>query len=159
MPRLADYEQRMLDGEMGGFKQAAMKFIVRYGEVLGAEELCEVSRATLFIGAQRYLDCYPGGTDYEKIFSQFYLCSEETLPMGKVADCCKAQTCGAACDYFEYEKTHLTAKFHEKNRRFLQKTKEMGVKIVDSCTPYYVGWVPLMGEHGEQQRVSIAMVR
>jgi len=144
---LKDYEQQMLNGEMGAFKQAAMKFIVRYAEVLGAEELCEVSRATLFIGAQHYLDCYDDNVDYEKIFSEFYLCADETVPFGKMADSCKVQTCGASCDFREYKRTRLSAAYHEKNRRFLQATKDMGVKIVESCTPYYVGWLPLMGEH------------
>lgn len=26
-------------------------------------------------------------------------------------------------------------------------TRDIGVKIVESCTPYYVGWIPIMGEH------------
>ena len=137
----------MLKGEFGAFKQAALKFIVRYAEVLGAQELCEVSRATMFIGAQRYLDCYFENEDYEKIFSEFYLCADEPLTLGQTADHCKAQTCAAACDYFDYKKSHLSAEFHAKNKRFLHATRDMGVSIVDSCTPYYLGWVPLMGEH------------
>jgi len=144
---LTDYEKQMLDGQMGKFKQKAMQFIVRYAEVLGAEELCEVSRATLFIGAQHYLDCYPEDTDYKKIFSEFYLCSNEIVEFGKASSYCKTQTCAACCDLKEYERTHLSREFHERNRRYLEITKEMGVKIVDSCTPYYVGWVPMMGEH------------
>ncbi len=147
MLRLSPYEEAMRNGDMGAFKQKAMEFIIRYGEVLGAEELCEVSRATLFIGAQHYLDCYGADVDYESIFSEFYLCSDERLAFGAVADTCSAQTCAAACDYFECERTHQSPGRWERNRAFLEKTKAAGVKIVDSCTPYYVGWVPLFGEH------------
>ena len=39
MIKLTKYEQQMLDGEMGEFKQIAMKNIVKYAEVVGAEEL------------------------------------------------------------------------------------------------------------------------
>ncbi len=147
MVRLTDYEQKMLQGEMGAFKQKAMEFIVRYAKVLSAEELCEVSRATLFIGAQHYLDCYPPDTDYARIFSEFYLCSEKNVEFGEIADECKAQTCASCCDLHGYERTHQTAQYHARDRRYLEITKEMGVKIVESCTPYYVGWLPLMGEH------------
>lgn len=147
MVNLTSYEQDMLSGKMGAFKQKAMEFIVRYARVLGAEELCEVSRATLFIGAQHYLDCYAEETPYEKIFSEFYLCSDETVPFGQVASCCKTQTCAGCCDISEYERTHLSREFHERNQHYLEITKKMGVSIVDSCTPYYVGWVPMMGEH------------
>ena len=147
MLKLTDYEQKMLEGEMGAFKQSAMKFIVRYAGVLGAEELCGISRATMFIGAQRYLDCYQGDESYEKIFSQFYLCSDETPALGKVADSCDAQTCVGACDITEYKRTRLSEEFHKRNAGFLRITRDMDVKIVDCCAPYLLGWIPLMGEH------------
>lgn len=147
MVRLTQYEQEMLDGKLGKFKQKAIEFIVRYANVLGANELCEVSRATLFIGAQRYLDCYSNDEDYKKIFSEFYLCTEELLEPGKIAESCDAQTCGACCDLNDFKKSRISQKHHEKNWRFLKETLKMGVNIVDSCTPYYVGWIPLMGEH------------
>lgn len=147
MLRLEETDKRMLDGSMGPMKQKAMEFIVRYANVLGAEELCDVLRATLFIGAQHYLDCYPPEEDYKKIFSEFFLCSEEPLDFCKVADTCKAQTCGAPCDFRDCERTHLSKEYQKRNMSYLNTTREMGVKIVESCTPYYVGWLPLMGEH------------
>ncbi|MCL2162963.1 MAG: aconitase X catalytic domain-containing protein [Oscillospiraceae bacterium] len=146
MIRLTQYEQDMLDGKQGKFKQKAMEFIVRYASVIGAEELCEISRATLFVGAQHYLYCYSDGTDYQKIFSEFYLCSDEPLELGKISDSCEAQTCEGACDLFGFEKTHVTRAQFEKNALFLEETLKMGISIVDSCSPYYLGWIPLMGE-------------
>ena len=145
--KLTDDEQRMLQGELGNFKQKAMEFNIRYASVLGAGELCEVSRATLFIGAQHYLDCYGNREDYRTIFSEFYLSSPEPVDFDAMAPCCKVQTCAGSCDYFEREKTHVPADRHARNHAFLTITRECGVKIVDSCTPYYVGWIPLMGEH------------
>ena len=137
----------MLAGEMGEYKQKALQFIVNYAQVLGAQELCEVSRATLFIGAQHYLDCYGDDVDYKKIFSEFYLCSDTEVELGRVACNCKTQTCISCCDSYEDTRTHLSPQFHARNRRYLETIKQMGINVVDSCTPYYVGWVPMMGEH------------
>lgn len=149
MTRLTDCEQRMLDGEMGAFRQKAMEFNMRYARVLGAEEMCEVSRATLFLGAQHYLDCYERQDEksYEEIFSEFYLCSKEPVKFDRIADGCKTQTCAAACDFMEREKTRVSKKRHERNRAYINATRDIGVKIVESCAPYYVGWIPVMGEH------------
>lgn len=147
MIKLTDYEKRMLDGEMGLFKKKAMEFNMRYAHVLGALEMCTVSRATLFLGAQRYLDCYRPDEDYCKIFSEFYLCSDETVAFGRMDEACKAQTCEGACDFTDYRRTHLTKAYHERNLSYIKATLEAGVSIVDTCAPYYVGWVPVMGEH------------
>lgn len=146
MVKLTEYEQKMLNGEMGEFKQKALEFIVKYANVLGAQELCEITRATLFIGAQHYLDCFETD-DYDEIFSKFYFSSDEKIKIGQFSETCICQTCGAACDLYDYETTHLSKEFFERNNQFLEITKKAGVSIVNSCTPYYVGWIPLMGEH------------
>lgn len=146
MVRLTEYEQNMFDGKMGEFKQKALQFIVKYAEVLGAEELCEVSRATLFIGAQHYLDGIDT-EDYEAIFSKFYLNSDKTIKIGEFDNNCICQTCASAGVTRGYEAAHQTKEFFEKNNRLNNITKDAGVSIVGTCTPYFTGWVPLMGEH------------
>lgn len=146
MIKLTEYEQRMLNGEMGEFKQKALEFIVKYARVLGAEELCKISRATLFIGAQHYLDSFK--TDnYDEIFSKFYLSSDKKIKIGEFDKDCICQTCAAPCDNKDYETVHLSKEFFEKNKHFMEITKDAGVSIVSSCTPYYEGWLPLKGEH------------
>ena len=146
MVKLTDYEQRMLNGEMGEFKQKALQFIIKYAEVLGAEKLCEISRATLFIGAQHYLDSFT--TDnYDEIFSKFYLNSDKTIKIGKFDTNVACQTCASACDTNNYETVNLSRDFYERNKKFMEITKNAGVSIVNSCTPYYEGWIPLKGEH------------
>ena len=145
--KLTDDEQRMLQGECGAFRQKAMEFNIRYASVLGAGELCEVSRATMFIGTQHYMDCYGDREDYPAMFSEFYLGSAEPLDFASMAPRCKVQTCAGACDYFEREKTHDPEGRHRRNQAFLHTMMEHGVKLIESCTPYYVGWIPLMGEH------------
>lgn len=137
----------MLEGDMGPFKQKAMEFNVRYARVLGAMEMCEVSRATLFIGAQHYLDCYDPSEDYRKIFSEFYLCSDEILNFAPIAETCKAQTCAGSCDFREYKRTHLSKKYHERNLSYITTTRKIGISVIDTCTPYFTGWIPVIGEH------------
>ncbi len=146
MVRLTDYEKKMLNGEMGEFKQTALKNIVKYAEALGAEELCEVSKATLYFGAHPYLDVVDSD-DYNDIFSKMYLCSDKTVNIDEFSNTCYCQTCVAPCDQYVYEPLNLTKEFFNKNNKFLEITKEAGVSITGSCTPYLIGWLPLRGEH------------
>ena len=55
MIELTREEQSMLSGEQGRLKQVAMENVVKYAEVLGAERLCMVTKATIFCGAHNYL--------------------------------------------------------------------------------------------------------
>lgn len=147
MLHLSEYEEKMLRGEFGEFRQAAMEIICNYARVLGAEELCTVRRATLFIGAQHYLDCMDKDMDYLSVFSKFYLNRDKKLPLERMAPECASQTCAAACDLFQHEAVNLSKEFFDRNNEYFDATSKVGVSIVNSCTPYYVGWVPLMGEH------------
>ncbi|MGD1838653.1 MAG: aconitase X, partial [Nitrososphaeraceae archaeon] len=146
MVKLTDYEKKMLAGEMGKFKQVALKNIVKYAEALGAEELCEVTKATVYLGAHPYLDVVDSD-NYDEIFSKMLLCNDETIKIGEFDKKCTCQTCVAPCDQYVYEPLNLTKEFYDKNNKYLTITKEAGVNIVGSCTPYLVGWLPLRGEH------------
>ncbi len=146
MVKLTEYEAEMLSGAHGPLRQKAMENIVAYAVALGADELCEVSKATLFMGAHEYLDVLK--TDnYEKIFSKMYMCSDETIPLVSFDSGCFSQTCAAPCDQYRYKELHLSREFFEKNKRYLEATKEAGVSIAGSCTPYFTGWIPIKGEH------------
>jgi len=54
--RLTEYEEGVLAGKEGRLKQVSLQNIVRYAKILGAAELCEVTKATVFCGAHNYLD-------------------------------------------------------------------------------------------------------
>lgn len=146
MLKLTDYEKKMLNGEFGEFKQVAIKNIVRYAEALDAEELCEVKKATLYFGAHPYLDVVDSD-NYDDIFSKMYLCSDKSIEMGEFSKGCYCQTCVAPCDQYEWEPLNLSKELFDKNNKFLEITKEAGVSITGSCTPYLIGWLPLRGEH------------
>lgn len=146
MVKLTQYEQEMLNGDYGRFKQKAIDNIVKYAEALGAEELCEVTKATIYLGAHPYLEA-ADSDDYNKIFSKMYMCTDEVIEMGDFSEGCFCQTCVAPCSQHEFEPLGLTKEFFDKNNEFLNITKEAGVSITGTCTPYLTGWIPLMGEH------------
>lgn len=146
MVKLTEYEQKMLNGEMGEFKQRAIKKIIDYAEALGAKELCTVTKATVYFGNQPYLDVCKSD-DYNEIFSKMVLCSDKVYQLDHFSRECFTQTCSHACDYDCYEPINLTKDVFDKNREYLNLTKDAGACIAGSCTPYLSGWIPLRGEH------------
>ncbi|MDR1731244.1 MAG: aconitase X catalytic domain-containing protein [Synergistaceae bacterium] len=146
MLKLTDYEKDMLNGKMGPFKQRALQKIVEYANVLGAEELCEVTKATVYFGAHPYLEAVES-EDYDEIFSKMILCSDRKYRLEPFAEECFSQTCVGPCDHYCYEPLNLSREVFEKNLRYLELTKEAGVSIAGSCTPYLSGWIPIRGEH------------
>jgi cis-L-3-hydroxyproline dehydratase len=146
MLSLTDYEKKMIDGELGRFKQAAMAKIVAYAKALDAEELCEITKATLFLGAHRYLEVIKSD-DYDEIFSKMLLCTDDNIPIERFAEGCTCQSCATVCDQYVWEPLGISKDLFDRNNRFLEITKEAGVSIVNSCTPYFTGWLPLRGEH------------
>lgn len=148
MVRLTEYEQRMYDGEMGEFKQKAIRKIVDYAHALGAEELVPVTKATVFFGYHPYLETV-GTTDYDEIFSKMVLCehSDRVYHLDQFSRECFTQTDVGACDLECYEDIGLSKEIYDTNKSFLELTKEAGVSIACSCTPYLSGWLPIRGEH------------
>ena len=139
MVKLTTYEKEMLEGKMGEFKQIALQNIVKYAEALGAEELCEVTKATVYFGAHPYLEVVES-ENFDEIFSKMLLCTDKVVPLGEFAERCMCQTCVAPCDQYEWEPLNLTKEFYDKNQRFLNLTKEKGVNIAGSCTPDSFIW-------------------
>lgn len=146
MVKLTEYEQKMLDGEMGPFKQRAIQKIVDYANALGAEQLCVVSKATVYFGYHPYLDAVKS-EDYDEIFSKMVLCSDKIYRLDQFSHECFAQTCVGPCDHFCHEPLNISKEVFDKNRKFLDLTRAAGVSIAGSCTPYLSGWIPLRGEH------------
>ncbi len=148
MVKLTEYEKKMFDGEMGPFKQRAIRKIVDYANALGAEELCTVTKATVYFGYHPYLDAVVS-EDYDEIFSKMVLCdhSGKKYALGEFSKECFAQTCVGPCDQYCYEPVNISKDVYDKNIKFLELTRDAGVSIAGSCTPYLSGWLPVRGEH------------
>lgn len=148
MVKLTEYEQKMLNGEMGAFKQKALEKIVEYANALGAEELCTVTKATIYMGYHPYLDAIKS-EDYDEIFSRMVLCehSDKVYHLDEFSHECFTQTCVAPCDHHCYKPVGVSKEVYDKNQKFLNLVRDKGVSIAGSCTPYLSGWLPLRGEH------------
>jgi len=144
--QLSDYEKRILDGSEGRLKQIAMENIVRYAEILGAQELCEVTKATVFCGAHNYLSVCKSD-DIHEVFSKMNLAVDEIVPFDQTYDNCYIQSCVAPCDQYEFQPFGQTKEFFNKNSQFLEQAKKAGVNIAGTCSPYLTGWLPIKGEH------------
>lgn len=146
MIRLTEEEQRMLDGKEGRLMQVAIENIIRYGDVLGAEELCKITKATVFCGAHNYLSVCDS-PDFHEVFTKLNLARDERIVFDKTCPDCYIQSCVAACDLEEYEPFNQEKEFFEKDHYFIDEARKAGVTVVGSCSPYLTGWIPVRGEH------------
>ena len=91
MLKLSDYENDMMIGKYGPMKQKAIENICRYAKVLGVEELCKVSMATIFGGAHEYLKA-AGNDDVKDNFCAMNMACKETIPLDSFSPECMTQT-------------------------------------------------------------------
>lgn len=152
---LTNYEKSMLQGSEGPLKQKAMEVIVRYANVLGAEELCEVTKAHLHCGAHHYLKSIKSG-NIDKVISQMYFCSSETIPLERVSCDCVSDV-GPMCPN-NWEQMGVTREEYERDQEFLNHYLAAGVKLYGSCVPYMLGFIPLMGEHYVTSESSVVLI-
>lgn len=146
MIHLTEAEQAMIEGKEGRLKQVAMENIVRYGEVLGAKELCRITKATVFCGSHTYLEVCES-EDFHEVFTKLNMARDERIPFDSTCPDCYIQSCVAACDQYEYESFNQEKSFFEKNQYYVEEARKAGVTVAGSCSPYLTGWIPVKGEH------------
>ena len=146
MIKLSNDEQQILDGQQGRLKQVALQNIVRYAEILDAEALCSVTKATVFCGAHHYLGACKS-EDFDVVFSKMNMASDNVLTFNATDDDCYVQSCVSPCDHHVYEPFGQPEAFFKKNRYYLEKAQKAGVSIAGTCSPYLTGWLPIRGEH------------
>ncbi len=144
--KLTPYEQEMLDGTHGRLKQVALENIVSYAEILGADELCTVTKATVFCGNHAYQSAC-NAPDFETVFTEMNLCRSEKIVFDEIAPECHAQTCVAPCDMYDYKTFNQSEEFFNRNNYFVEECSKAGVIIAGTCSPYLNGWIPVKGEH------------
>ena len=143
--RLTESEKRMLDGECGRLKQRALELIVQYADALDAECLCTVTKAHLFVGNFSFMRTV-ASDDVDIIMSQMYLnTSEEKLILDQVS--CYTETDARMMDPDHWAEMGVTQEEKDTDLRYMERFHRAGVHMVNTCGPYLVGFVPLMGEH------------
>lgn len=146
--RLTGDEQAMLDGREGPARQKAMDLLVRYGEALGAERLVETNNVCATVGAtmpflRDFATTHGGGLD--AVFSEFSLDSAEVveIPKVKVYSCHLQQ----GLDPAHAEQQGISPALVKVYRDGEAFSGRIGVQLMNTCTPYQVGNVPVKGEH------------
>ena len=91
MVQLTKEEQGILAGEHGRLQQVALENIVKYAEVLGAERLCKVTKATVFCGSHHYLEVCDS-PDFHEVFSRLNLARDERIVWDQICPDCYAQS-------------------------------------------------------------------
>ncbi|GHT00829.1 hypothetical protein AGMMS50276_27630 [Synergistales bacterium] len=146
MIKLTPEEEQTLSGRYGILRQKALENIVSYAEVLGARELCKVTKATVFCGRHEYLDAC-GKDDFDEVFSRAQLGSDETVKFDSLYPSCHVQSCVGPCEDKKNREFRQSDALFTVNRHYLDRAKEAGVTIVGTCSPYLNGWIPIPGEH------------
>lgn len=143
---LADDEKAMRDGAEGPAVAAAMDLLIRYGEALGAEHLCDIRNVAGTMTQPSPVKAKlvrEGG--WHKAYSVINLDSDDEfeIPHMRVPTCQLQQSFGEdAIGVAPYPAPMIE----------LQKDAESfygahGVNILATCTPYQVGNLPVRGEH------------
>jgi predicted aconitase len=144
--RLTDEEKGMLDGAEGPAVAAAMDLLVRYGEALGCEHLCDVRNVAGTMTQPSPVKARlvsEGGWD--KAFAVINLDSDADIeiPPVRVATCQLQHGFGAdAAGTVPYPERLI--ELQEDAEAFHGRR---GVNILATCTPYQVGNIPVRGEH------------
>ncbi|SFL44488.1 aconitase X [Geodermatophilus ruber] len=143
--RLTDGERAMLDGADGEAVAAAMDLLVRYGEVLGAERLVDtdnVCGANLF-GSRHSLVC--GSPTPDAAFSEHSLDAPRVLTIPPV----RAQSYQliGPMDTKHWQVQGLPQAEHDEIVASEKYSADHGIHLMNTCTPYQVGNVPVRGEH------------
>lgn len=144
--QLTDEERAMLDGAEGAAVAAAMDLLVRYGEALDCERLCDVRNVagtmTQPSPAKTRLVAEGG---WQKAFAVINLDADEDLeiPDMKVPTCQLQHGFGADAEgVVPYPRELIQVQ--EDAEAFYGRR---GVSILATCTPYQVGNLPVRGEH------------
>jgi len=146
--KLADDEQRMLDGEHGPATQKAMDLLLRYGEALGAERLVDTNNVCATVGAtapfvRDFAAQHPRG--FDAVFSEFSLDSAEVVTIPRVRACTSHLQQGLDPAHAgEQSVAQELVRLYREGQDYLGG---LGVQLLNTCTPYQVGNVPVKGEH------------
>ncbi|WP_067936661.1 aconitase X [Alicyclobacillus kakegawensis] len=142
--KLTADEQAMLDGKEGPAVQKAMELLVKYGEALGAERLVDTNNVC---DANVYSPTpgLPPFDGHDHIFSQMSLDSDEILEIPKV----KAFSCQliGRMDSRHWRLQGIDQTTHDLILESESYNAAHGIQLMNTCTPYQIGNVPVKGEH------------
>ncbi len=131
--KLTEYERGLLSGAQGKAKQTAMEIVCRMGELYGAAELLEISRAHL--DGCSYTAVWDGGLEFMELLAS---------QGGRVAVPTSLNI--ASCDGFCGKDFGNPEDFTEKCRRMEAACYQMGCIPSWTCASYQCCNIPAFGE-------------
>jgi predicted aconitase len=144
--QLTDDEKAMLDGKEGAGRQRAMELLVRYCKALGAERLVDTNNVAIAINATNpHQREWAARGDFDGVFAEFNLDSPDRVEMPPV----KAFTCHliGAMDLGHWQVQGVPERLVDLQRQSEAFFGPRGIQLMQTCTPYQVGNVPVKGEH------------
>lgn len=143
---LTDDEKRMLDGEKGYAVQKAIHILAALGESFGADRMLDVS------------SCHLAGASFMLLGEAGLIFVEEMHTKGGHS-CVFTTTNPTSCDPSLSAELGIDEEFVRLQRRVTGAYQRLGVITCGSCTPYFIGNAPRVGEHaawGESSAVIYA---
>jgi len=144
---LTEYEKALLDGKEGKARQKALELLIKYGDAVGAEKFIETNNVCAAVNAGLQFIGKSGDefNNIDELFSEFYLDSPEYVEIPKV----KIYSCRLITymdnDYWELQ--GLSPEVQDLNLKVEKFCRRIGMQMTNTCAPYLVGNVPVMGEH------------
>ena len=143
--QLTDVEKRILDGEQGEAKKIALEILVQMGDALGAESFVPVASVQAMA---HFGSLHIAGRDW----------LEKLACLG--GRCCVPTTQDPASIPFKYwEEMGYDEEYAKNQLRLRDAILKLGEMPKWSCTPYYQGSVPRVGQNiawAESSAVSFA---
>ncbi len=131
---LTKIQQKMLDGESGEAVAQSMEILVALGKIYGADGMVPVSSAQI------------AGVSYKTI-GQAGLEYLSDLAGKKAKVRIPTFLNPAGMDRDQWQKMGVPADFAKKQIEVLDAFSSMGITMSCTCTPYYIGIRPKVGEH------------
>ena len=131
---LTPLQQSMLNGESGEAVQQSMEILVALGKIYGADGMVPVSSAQ--IAGVSYKTLGDAGIEYLQDLSK---------KGAKVR--IKTFLNPAGIDREQWQKMKMPPDFAKKSIQALDAFASMGIIMSCTCTPYYIGIRPKVGEH------------
>jgi predicted aconitase len=141
--QLSKEEEKILNGEYGITQQEALKFLIRYGEALGAERLIDVQSVHTALAAPAELVRLIKGN--YALLNQVLLGSKKPLNLENMKVFTTTHVC--TIEPYHYKEFGITEEIMEANREIRNHYGKKGIIFTSTCTPYLVGNIPVKGNH------------
>jgi predicted aconitase len=134
MVNLRGIEQKMLDGEMGEATAQSMEILVALAKIFRAESMIPISSAQ--VSGVSYKTIGDAGLEYLQHLASKG--AKTTIPTFLNP---------AGMDTSQWKEMNIPEDFAKKQMAILDAYSQMGIMKTCTCTPYFIGLRPKLGEH------------